>query len=394
MSTADHGFQTDKILTISAGHFVHDIFSGFLPVFLPLLIEKFELSMFLAGTFTVFFRLPSLFNPLLGILSDRVDLRYAAICAPGFTAVLMSILGIAPSYALVCVFLVAAGFSAAVFHVLGPVMIARASDSGFGRGMSFWMTSGELARTVGPLFAVWAISQLTFEGCYPVMALGIFASLFLFMILRKSRLALGRPQEGGLRAAWASLRGVMIPLTGVVISRSFMVASLAAFLPTYMVSSGKSLWIGGTAMAVMECAGTVGSFTGGTLSDRIGRRTILMSAIPASSLLMLGMLYGGNEFVFPALILLGFTLFSVSPVNMAIVQEHAAHCRGTANGLYMGINFLTTAAVTVLVGQLADMTNLKTAFTACAVLGLAGIPAIFFLPEPRKKGTTALEKQA
>ena len=91
-------FHPDKLLIISGGHFIHDVFSSFLAVFLPLLINKFELSMLLAGSLTVFIRLPSIFNPLIGIVSDRIDMRYPAILAPALTAIAMSLLGVAPSY--------------------------------------------------------------------------------------------------------------------------------------------------------------------------------------------------------------------------------------------------------------------------------------------------------
>ncbi|MCK4788358.1 MAG: hypothetical protein KAV87_31745, partial [Desulfobacteraceae bacterium] len=67
-----------------------------------------------------------------------------------------------------------------------------------------------------------------------------------------------------------------------------------------------------------------------------------------------------------------------------IVQDNSRGHRGAANGLYMGINFLTTAAVTVFVGWLADLFGLKAAFTTSALLGLAGIPIIFILPKSSK----------
>ena len=101
----------------------HDVFSSFLAPFLPLLIGKFGLSMTLAGSLTVFFRLPSLVTPFFGVISDRVDLRQIAIWAPAFTAVTMSLLGVAPDYLTVCLLLLCAGTSAAIFHVLGPVPI-------------------------------------------------------------------------------------------------------------------------------------------------------------------------------------------------------------------------------------------------------------------------------
>jgi FSR family fosmidomycin resistance protein-like MFS transporter len=120
------GFQTGPVLTIAGGHFVHDVFSSFLAPWLPLLIEKLSLSLTLAGSLTVFIRIPSLLNPLIGVVADRIDMRNMVISAPAVTAVCMSLIGLAPSYWAVAVLLSVAGLSAAVFHVPGPVMIATA----------------------------------------------------------------------------------------------------------------------------------------------------------------------------------------------------------------------------------------------------------------------------
>ena len=369
---------------ISGGHFVHDVFSSFLPPFLPLLIDKFGLSMVLAGSLTVFFRLPSLLNPLFGVISDRVDLRHVAIGAPAFTAVTMSLLGVAPNYAILCLCLLVAGMSASIFHVLGPVMISRVASENLGRGMSFWTTGGELARATGPLVAVQVVSILTFEGSYPVMVGGILASAFLYMNVNEIGPGSVQRQEGSLRETLRALRRVMAPLSGIMICRAFLVATLAAFLPTYMVGLGKSLWIGGASLAVFQLSGTMGTLSGGTASDRVGRRAVLLATLPTSSLLILAFVYAHDRMQFPILFFLGYFVYAFTPVNMAILLENSGKHTGTANGIYMTIHFITTAGATVLVGWLADLVSLGTAFTACALLGFAGIPIIFFLPKSRK----------
>lgn len=380
-------FQANKVALVSGGHFVHDVFSSFLAPFLPLLINKFGLTMLLAGAFSVFFRLPSFFNPLLGILSDRVDIRRIAIWAPATTAVAMSVLGLAPSYAVVCILLLIAGTSSAIFHVLGPVMIARVAGVYTGRAMSFWMTGGELARTVGPLVAVWAVSLWEFEGSYPVMIPGIATSIFLCLVYRRAMRPSTEPQRQAesLRETWAALRKVMLPLTGIIVARAFMGATLVIFLPTYMVAAGKSLWFGGASLAAMECAGVFGTLLGGTLSDRIGRTPVLFSAMPLSCLLMLSFVYAPGWLTFPILILLGCTVFAITPVNLAIVQDNAGGRRGSANGMFMGISFIATAGVTLFVGWLSDLIGLQMAFTVSALLGLSGIPAIFFIPKSQHR---------
>lgn len=380
-TASEDGFHAGRVLTITAGHLVHDVFSGFLPVLLPLLIDRFGLSLFLAGSLTLFLRLPSALNPFFGLVADRFDLRVAAAWAPGMTALAMSLLGATPHYALLCGLLLLAGVSAAVFHVVGPVMVARASGERVGRGMSWWMTSGELARSLAPLLAVGAVSLLGLERLFPVAILGVGASVLLHVRLGRGEVSVPAPAEGGFRAAWQGLRPVAVPLAGLVFTRSFLTGCLVAFLPTYVVGGGRSLFLGGVAMAVLQGVGTLGSLAGGTLSDRIGRRGVLAAAVPGAAFMMLLLAHGPSWSLFPALVGLGITLFAITPVNMALVQDVAGEYRSTANGLYMGFNFLSTAFATLLTGWLGDLADLSAAFTLGAIVGIVGMISVWRLPK-------------
>ena len=68
-------FRTLPVLLMSAGHFVHDVFTGFLPPLLPLFISKLSLSLAQAGFLTTVMQIPSLFNPMIGALADRTAVR-------------------------------------------------------------------------------------------------------------------------------------------------------------------------------------------------------------------------------------------------------------------------------------------------------------------------------
>ncbi len=372
---------------MAAGHFVHDLFSSFLAPWLPLLIEKLSLSLTLAGSLTLFMRLPSVLTPVIGVLADRIGMRYMVIAAPAATAVCMSLIGLAPNYGAVALLLFFVGLSAAVFHVPGPVMIVRVSGAQLGKGMSCFMAAGELARTLGPLVAVAAVSLWGFEGSYPVMTFGLLASAFLYWRLRHVTVQGERTIDGSVAKTWKAMRHVLAPLVCLVVARGLMVASLTTFLPTFMAVEGKSLWVGGAALAVLEFSGTFGSLISGTMSDRLGRRFVLLVAMIASPCLMLIFLINGTWAVFAVLALLGFTVFAPSPVMLAIVQEHAHGMRAAANGLYMGIHFLALSAITVFVGWMGDQLGLRAAFAWSAVLALAGVPAIFLLPRHAGPGS-------
>ena len=75
MDTDSRPFQTGNVLLISFSHLLNDTYAAFVAPVLPLLINKFGLSYFLAGILTAGIRLPALLNPLIGILADRTRLR-------------------------------------------------------------------------------------------------------------------------------------------------------------------------------------------------------------------------------------------------------------------------------------------------------------------------------
>lgn len=374
------GFRTGQVLTVAGGHFVHDVFTSFLAPWLPLLIAKLGLSLTLAGSLTVFLRLPSLFTPFIGVLADRIDMRYMVILTPALTAVSMSLVGAAPSYGMVCLLLTVAGFSAAVLHVPAPVMVARASGSYVGRGMGLFMAAGELARTVGPLVAVGAVSVWGFEGSYRMMTLGLFASGALYWKLRRPAVQDAARSKSSVLKTWRAMKHVLIPLTGLVFARTLMVASLAAFLPTFIVARGGSLWFGGAALAVLELAGVLGTAMSGAISDRVGRRFILLGAMVASPVLMLLFLFSPDWAVFPCLTALGMAVFAPAPVMLALVQDYAHGMQASANGIYMGVNFIVASGITILVGWSGDLFGLREALAGSAVCAFLGVPAVYLLP--------------
>ena len=88
--TAEEEFQTDKVLTITGGHFVNDLYTACVAPLLPVIIEKLSLTLTQAGSLTAIMQVPALLNPFIGYMADRVSLRYFIILAPAMTATLIS----------------------------------------------------------------------------------------------------------------------------------------------------------------------------------------------------------------------------------------------------------------------------------------------------------------
>ena len=378
----DGDFQTGKILVLSIAHFVHDVYSSFLAPLLPLLIEKLSMSLTQAGFLSSVMQIPALLNPYIGVLADRISVRYFVILAPAMTAVPMSLIGLAPGYGVLLILLFITGISVSVFHVPSPVMVADLSAARKGRGMSFFMTGGELARTVGPLVAVAAVSLFGLEDFYPVMIFGLLSSVWLYFKFRSIPVQqVGSRRKLSVLETWRSLRHVLLPLTAILVTRGFMHASMTAFLPTYIKMETGNLWLAGIALTLFEAAGVAGVLAAGSISDWFGRRkTLLASLLGAPLFLFLFTLTGGWLRV-AALLVVGFTLLSTTPVMLALVQENARHSPAAANGLFMMISFIARSAVVVVVGFIADRIGLNAAYLISAAMGLIGIPFVLMLPK-------------
>ena len=374
-------FQAPEILLLSLAHFVHDVYSSFLAPLLPLLIEKLAMSLTQAGFLSAVMQLPALLNPFIGQLADRVSLRYFVILAPVMTAIPMSLIGLAPTYGVLLILLFMAGISIAMFHVPAPVMIARMAGLKKGRGMSFFMTGGELARTVGPLTAVSLVALMGLEGFWPVMVVGIAASGVLFWRFRGVNLAFHNTrQKTSLAATFVNMRHVLLPLTIILLARSFMHGAMTAFLPTFIQSQTGNIWQGGVALTLFEAAGVAGVLLAGSFSDHLGRRRMLFISLVGAPLCVLLFVLSSDWIRLLSLLGCGFMLLSTTPVMLALVQEHAGDSPAAANGMFMMIAFLARSSVVVLIGLIADYSGLQTAYLVSAAAGLIGIPFILMLP--------------
>jgi len=385
---ASDRFQAGRALTVSVGHAVHDTYTAFLAPLLPAFIENLALSKTEAGLLSVFIRMPSLLQPFIGHLADRVSLRYAVILAPAVTAVRMSLLGVAPSYATLALFLTVTGVSSASIHAVGPVMVGTLSGRKLGRGMSFWMVGGELGRTLGPIAVVTAVRLLTLRGTPWLMLAGLLASALLYVRLRDvPRRAPNAGQALPWRQALRAMRPLLLPLTGFIVVRGFMTVSLTTYLPIFLSEEGADLWFAGASLTVLEAAGVVGAMLGGSISDRLGRRLILTISMLTAPSLMFAFLAIKGWIQFPLLLVLGFTALSVTPVLMALVQESYPENRALANGIFMALSFVLRSGVVVAIGVLGDRFGLRLAFTVSAVIPLLGLPLIYLLPRKHSRPT-------
>jgi FSR family fosmidomycin resistance protein-like MFS transporter len=375
-------FQTGNILLIAGAHFVHDVYSSFLSPVLPLLIEKLKLSYTLAGLLTVAQNLPSLFNPLVGVIADKISVRYLLIIAPLITAISMSFLGAAPSYTVLIILLFIMGISASMFHVPAPVMVKHIAGNRIGKGMSIFMLGGEVARGIGPLVILAGISLWGLEGTYRLIPFGLIASVFLFFKFKKIQISdelKNQKTDSELLKTFKANSKVFVNMSGILFFTLILKSALTAFLPTYLSLKGESLWMAGASLAVLQFAGGAGTFFSGTISDRIGRKTTMMIMAVTVPILMAGFLLLSGVFIIPILIILGLFLFATNPVLLAELLETKSDRLSFLNGIYMTLNFLIASLTTFLIGMMSDLIGMEKTYFAATILSVFSIPFILRL---------------
>ncbi|MGC9356627.1 MAG: MFS transporter [Anaerolineae bacterium] len=385
MSSSDPAasdFRTGDVTLVAAAHWSHDTYTAFLPQLLPELMSTLSFSTAQGGLLTTFLQGPSLIQPLFGYLGERINLRAVVILAPALTAVAMSLLGVAPSYAMLALLLVIAGSSSALFHAVVPVLAGDLSGGSLGKGMGFWMVGGELGRMLGPLIAAGGIALLGLKGLPWLMVGGLLASLLLSLRFRRVPVVVtpATTQTLDWKGALLAMRPLALPLLGLLIARAFMTSALLTYFPTFLQDEGMGNLRSGIYLSVLQFAGVVGALIGGRVSDRLGRKRILALALATTSLLMFAFLAVPEWGRVPLLLPLGFASLSITPVLMAFVQESFPENRTLANSIYMGTGFLIRAGIVYVVGLLGDALGLRAAFTICAGVTLVGLPFIIWLP--------------
>jgi MFS transporter, FSR family, fosmidomycin resistance protein len=380
-SKTDDKFNFTDVITVSLAHLFHDIYSSFLAPLLPLLIGKLGISVFQAGLLDIIRQIPSLFNPLLGLIADRVSVRYLIIIAPAITSISMSLLGIAPHYIVVAILIFIAGIGSMLFHVPAPVMIKDISARRLGKGMSFYMLGGELARTLGPLVILAAVSLWGLEGTFRLAPFGLIASFILYLRLRKIKVSqkLNKKDSSAIRETLQKFTPFFLSIAGIIFFRAALKAALTIYLPTYLTAKGSSLWIAGASLSILQLAGAAGTFWAGSISDMIGRKKALLIIALANPLLMWLFVNVHGIFTVPILVLNGFFLFGNGPVLLALAHDNDSDHMALINGMYMTISFVLSSIMIMGVGFLSDRIGLDTTYNLTILMALGSIPFIIKL---------------
>jgi FSR family fosmidomycin resistance protein-like MFS transporter len=380
--SSGEAFQTGNVLTVSLAHALNDVYTSFLPPLLPVLIARMALSNTQAGLLAFMQSSPSLLQPLVGHLADRVSLRYLVVLVPGMTATAMSLLGVAPRYTVVALLVTVAGLASATFHASAPAMAGRLSGRRLGRGLGFWTVGGYLGYAIGPILVSTTITFATPRSTPWLMIGGWAGSAFLYLRLRGVSLT---PTAPSATQSWRHgierIRPLLLPVAGIVMARGMSFSATLTFLPTLLTSQGVDLWLAGISLTLVQAVSAAGALLAGAASDRMGRRSIAFTTTAVAPLLLLALVAIPGWPQVPVLIGLGIVMPATYVILMALMQECCPDNRALATGVLLSMTFISESLGAVILGALADLFNLSLAFVVTAFLLAASLPLILMLPQ-------------
>ena len=361
-------------LLLSALHVFNDMFSSFLAPLLPRLQTNFGVSYAaISLVVAVYSFSSSLLQPVAGLIADRYDRRLMAALGPVLVLFAFGMLGFYPNVYLLAALLALAGLGSALFHSSGAALVgqyAPAHRKGF--WLSFFGSSGMFGIASAPIISLGVANTVGLTGLAWLIPLGLIPAVLL---LRQAPPANVDAKPSSFQDLARVFRGEVAKLWAISTLRNITFVSFSTTIPFWFTQRGIPDASMAVALTVYSMAGVVGAFVGGTLSDHIGRKTIMVgTALGVIPLYILLLLLAPEQWLYiPVLALSGALMNAGIPVAVVMAQTHEPRQIATVSGLMMGFTWGFAGLFYGVVGPLIERFGVV---ETLSVLGILLVPAL------------------
>lgn len=390
MTPAKQPLITKALALLALGHLITDLSQGALPALLPFLKNAFNLTYAQVGTLVLMQNLTSsVIQPIFGYITDRVSLPRLLPVSVFIAGLGMAITGLAGSYYIMLGIIVISGLGIASFHPQASKAAHFVSGNAKGRSMGVFSVGGTLGQSLGSLFMTFL---LTLPGgitntTYFFMPAAVFA-IILWLNLKDIS-----PQQpivstaAATTTATATAERPPLPVKMIAILLSFIFVrstintGLTTYIPLYYVNYlGGGAVFAGYLLSVFLLAGVVGTFVGATLSDRFGRKTIIMGSMAATLPLISLFQFTSGLATVVLVAVTGAVLIASFATTIVLAQEMMPGYVGMASGLTIGFSIGLGGIGATVLGVVADNFGVPAVFTILSVLPLAALGIAYAFP--------------
>jgi FSR family fosmidomycin resistance protein-like MFS transporter len=381
------------LFAISFSHLLNDTIQSLIPAIYPVIKESYHLSFSQIGLITLTFQMAaSLFQPFVGMYTDKKPQPYSLAIGMGFTLLGLVILSLSTGFYMMLASVALIGTGSSIFHPEASRMAHAASGGRRGLAQSIFQLGGNAGSSLGPLLAAWIIVPY---GQFSVIWFSLIALLAILILSRVGNWYKGHMLKKAKQGAKVETvvnkfsRKKVIFAVGILLvlifSKYFYMASLTSYFTFYVIDKFQvSVQSSQIYLFVFLISVAAGTLVGGPVGDRFGRKYVIWFSILGTAPFALMLPYANLFWTGVLIVPIGMILASAFSAILVYAQELIPGKVGLVAGLFFGFAFGMGGIGSALLGKLADSTSIEYVFHVCSFLPLIGL-LTGFLPNIEAK---------
>lgn len=381
------------LFIIGICHLLNDSLQAVIPAMFPILENSLGLTFTQLGLIAFTLNMvSSVMQPLIGMYTDKHPIPYALPI--GLTSSMFGMLGLAfaPNFGAILLSVFFIGLGSAIFHPEGSRVAYLAAGTKRGLAQSIYQVGGHSGQALAPVITALILVPLgqfgaiwfTLIAFLAVLLLSYIAKWYAAQIKAFSNQKKAQRVTSSTKKLSKSITVALIVLVFIVFARSWYAAAISNFYAFYAIEN-YGLTIAGSQYYLFTflAMGAVGTFLGGPLADRFGKRNIILFSLLAAAPLALLLPYVGSIAALILLAVIGLILMTSFSVTVVYAQELVPGKIGTMSGLIVGLAFGMGAIGSVALGSLIDIFGLTPTMITTSLLPLLGF-LTYLLPSDEK----------
>lgn len=375
------------VLAVGFAHLINDLIQALLPSIYPMLKQNYGLSFTQVGLITLTFQVTaSLIQPWIGMYTDKHPKPLLLPCGAVFTLIGIVLLSLAGSFGWFLFAAALIGVGSSTFHPEASRIARMASGGRFGLAQSTFQVGGNAGSALGPLLAAAIVVPF---GQPNIAWFCIIALVSIVTLSRVSNWYRHHLAAGARKArvtvqhqlAPAAVKKALVVLALLVFSKYFYMASFTSYFTFYLIDKFH-LAVADSQILLFLFLGAValGTFFGGPIGDKVGRKTVIWFSILGAAPFALLLPHANLFWTGVLCVCVGFILASAFSAIVVYAQELVPGKVGLIAGVFFGLMFGFGGIGAALLGHLADLYGIATVYALCAWLPLAGVLTVF-LPD-------------
>jgi FSR family fosmidomycin resistance protein-like MFS transporter len=366
-------------------HFIGDFFQSFIRPLLPVLANKFELSLAQVGLITgIATFMAFLIQPLFGYLADRYKTRLILLVGSFVGAICIPMVGLVPYFWIVLLLIGLGSISSAIYHPTAAGMVSVYAGRRTGLSMSIFGLGGTLGFTLGPIVCS---GYVTFMGLQRLPILTIFGVLVFVVLFIMIPATDGDGHSrsdffGTLKESLGEVWKPVLLIWSIAFSRAFVEQAVLTFIPVLTAAEGHSLVSVGGIVSLFTIGGAISALVCGHLVDRIGFKPVYFFSFALSAPSLLLFINADGRHIYPLALLAGFFILATLFPALALAQKVVPRGRSLVSSIIMGLAMGIAGLMMPLTGKIADTFGIRTVLTCIGFIPLAALLLIRNLPEP------------